>query len=102
MGEYIVTAFNVIVGLVTSERLAICACVIYGVMLLWILFSLVFSFQIRFAKSCKNISMFVEEKGLSSETYPKFIELATKLPDSFLRGWKTFEHSGRGFLRGVG
>jgi len=96
MNEYIVTVFKVIVGLVTSERLAICACIIYGVLLIWILLSLIFSFQSRFSKNCKMISRFIDENGLSSETYPKFIELATRLPDSFLRGWKTFEHSDKG------
>lgn len=96
MNEYIVTVFKVVVGLVTSERLAICACIIYGVLLTWIFLSLIFSFQSRFSKNCKMISRFIDENGLSSETYPKFIELATRLPDSFLRGWKTFEHSDKG------
>lgn len=96
MYEYIVTAFKVIVSIITGERLAISACIIYGCLLLWVLFSLVFSFQVKFARNCKQISMLVDGKGLNSETYPKFIELASKLPDSFLRGWKTFEHSDKG------
>ena len=96
MSEYIVAVFKVIVGLVTSERLAICACIIYGGLLLWILLSLLFSFQSKFSRNCKKISVFVDENGLTSETYPKFIGLATKLPDSFIRGWKTFEHSNNG------
>jgi len=96
MYEYIVTAFKVIVSIITEERLAISACVLYGVLVLWVLFSLLFSFQTKFARHCKQISMLVEEKGLSSDTYPKFIECASKLPDSFLRGWKTFEHSDNG------
>ena len=96
MNEYIVTVFKVIVGLVTSERLAICACIVYGVLLLWILLSLMCGSQVRFSRNCKNLSIFIDEKGLSSETYPKFIELATNLPDSFLRNWKTFEHANKG------
>lgn len=96
MYEYIITAFKVIVSIITGERLAISACIIYGCLLLWVLFSLLFSFQIRFARKCKQISILVDNKGLTSESYPKFIELSSKLPDSFLRGWKTFEHSDKG------
>ena len=88
--------FKVIVGLVTSERLAICACIVYGVLVLWILLSLICGAQVRFSRNCKNISAFIDQKGLTSDTYPKFIELATKLPDSFLRSWKTFEHANKG------
>ena len=94
--EYLVTAFKVFVSILTSEILTIATCVAFGLLIIWILFSLVFSFQSRFSRRCRQISMFVDEKGLSSETYPKFIELASKLPDSFLRGWKTFEHSDKG------
>ena len=94
--KYLIAIFNVVVGLVTSERIAICACIVFGVQLVWTLLALLFSFQSKFAKNCKNISMFVEEKGLNSDTYPKFIELASKLPDSFLRSWKTFEHAEKG------
>jgi len=96
MFEYIVTAFKVVISVLTAERLAIAACIILGVLLLWILFSLLFSFQSKFSRSCRKISMLVDKNGLTAENYPKFIELASKLPDSFLRGWKTFEHSDKG------
>ena len=96
MFEYIVTAFKVIVGVFTADRLTIFASIMIGVLLLWVLFSLLFSFQSKFSRGCRRISLLVDTKGLTPETYPKFIELASKLPDSFLRGWKTFEHADSG------
>lgn len=96
MFEYIVAAFKIIVGLLSAERLAIIACIVYGIYVIWILLSLLFSFQSKFSRNCRKISELVDAHGLTAETYPKFVELGDKLPDSFLRGWKTFEHSDKG------
>ena len=94
--EYIITAFSVMVGILTTERLAISALILYGLLVLWILFSLLFSFQTKFSRRCKDISMLVDEEGINNVNYPKFIELASLLPKSFLRGWKTYEHDKKG------
>lgn len=96
MFEFISTIFNVLVSIFTPERVAIAACIIYGVYVLWILLSLLCSFQSKFSRGCRKISDLVDTYGLTSETYPKFVELGSKLPDSFLRGWKTFEHAEKG------
>ncbi|MBQ9790765.1 MAG: hypothetical protein IJW24_04170 [Clostridia bacterium] len=96
MFDYIVAVFKVIVGIFTPERIALTACIVFGVYVLWILLSLLFSFQSKFSRGCRKISELVDTYGLTSETYPKFVELGSKLPDSFLRGWKTFEHSNQG------
>lgn len=94
--EYIVTAFSVIVGILTTERLAISALILYGLLVLWILFSLLFSFQTKFSRRCKDVAIFVEENGINGQSYPKFIELASRLPKSFMRAWKTYEHDKKG------
>ena len=96
MFEYIITIFNVVVSVLSFDKLAILACVALGIYAVWVILALVFSFQKKFSRNCKKISMLLEEFGLSSETYPKFIELGSKLPDSFLRGWNTFEHKKKG------
>jgi len=96
MFEYIVAMFKVVVGIFTPERIVLTACVALGVLILWILFSLLFSFQSRFSRNCRKLSMLIDTHGLTAESYPKFIELAASLPDSFLRGWKTFEHANKG------
>ena len=56
MYEYIVTAFKVMVGVITNDRLAIGAAVALGIMLLWVTFSLIFSFQARFARGVRKIN----------------------------------------------
>ena len=96
MYEWLITIFNVFVGIVSGEIIAIAAASAIGLLVFWALFSLLFSAESRFSKACRKISILLDEKGLTSETYPKFIELASHLPKSFLIGWQTFEHSKTG------
>ena len=96
MFEWLITIFNVFVGIISGEIIAIAAASAIGVLVFWSLFSLLFSAESRFSKACRKISILLDEKGLTSETYPKFIELAGHLPKSFLIGFQTFEHSKTG------
>lgn len=65
--EYIVTLFKVIVGVITNERLAIAALISFGVLLLWVIFSLCFSFQMRFMTGARKINEYISRHGIDGE-----------------------------------
>ena len=56
MFEYIVTIFKVVVGVITNERLVIASLIALGLLLLWIVFSLCFSFEMRFLSGARKIN----------------------------------------------
>ena len=93
MYEYIVTAFKVIVGVITNDRLAIAAAIALGIMLLWITFSLIFSFQARFASGVRKINNYVSRNGISGNAKAGLDKLISKMPSEFQRGYKTFERN---------
>ena len=91
--EYIVTAFKVIVGVITYDRLAIAAMIALGIMLIWIIFSLIFSFQSKFAKAVRKINFFVSRNGLNGAARVGLNELVSKMPNEFQRGFGAFERN---------
>ncbi|MBR2909167.1 MAG: hypothetical protein IKC11_02340 [Clostridia bacterium] len=93
MYEYIVTAFKVMVGVITNDRLAIGAAVALGIMLLWVTFSLIFSFQARFARGVRKINNYVSRNGISGDAKAGLDELISKMPNEFQRGYKAFERN---------
>lgn len=91
MYEYIVTAFKVVVGVITNDRLAIAALIALGLMLIWVVFSLVFSFQARFARGAKNINNYVSRNGLNADSREGLLKLVKKMPSEFQRGFNNYE-----------
>lgn len=87
--EYILTAFKVLVGLINHERLAIAAMIGIAIMLIWILFSLVFSFQSRFTRGVRKINEFVSRNGLNAKG--GLNDLVAKMPSEFIRGYNAFQ-----------
>ncbi len=93
MYEYLVTAFKVIVGVITNDRLAIAGLVALGLMLIWVILSLVFSFQIRFARHAKQINEYVGKNGLGEETKEGLNKLVGAMPSEFQREFSLYEES---------
>lgn len=91
MFEYIVTIFKVVAGVITNERLVIASLVALGVLLLWIVFSLCFSFEMRFLSGAKKINKYISRNGIAGEQKKELYKLVQKMPSEFVRGYNTFE-----------
>lgn len=91
MFEYIITIFKVVVGVITNERLVLASLVALGVLLLWIVFSLCFSFEMRFISGSKKINKYISRKGISGESKQALAKLVQKMPSEFVRGYNTYE-----------
>ncbi len=96
MRDYITTIFNLVVGLVDADKIVYLALIGLGIILVWQIFSLLTNHFSRLASRCRRISNFLNKKGLSSENYNKFLTLVAKMPQEFIRGYKTFEHASYG------
>lgn len=89
--EYIVTLFKVIVGVITNERLAIAALISFGVLLLWVIFSLCFSFQMRFMTGARKINEYISRHGIDGENRKGLQKLVQKMPSEFVKGFNAYE-----------
>ncbi len=91
MFEYIVTIFKVIAGVITNERLTIAALIALGVLLLWIVFSLCFSFEMRFLSGARKINKHISRNGIAGESKKELSRLIQKMPSEFVRGYHAYE-----------
>jgi len=89
--EYIITAFKVMVGVITENRIALSALIALGVLFVWILLSLVFSFQGKFASNVKRINEYVSRNGIKGEAKQGLELLLVKMPSEFQKGYKKYE-----------
>ena len=96
MRDYITTAFNLVVGLIDADKIVWLALIALGLILVWQLISLLSNFYRKFARKCRTISKFLSRKGLSATNYNQFLALVAKMPQEFIRGYKTFEHASYG------
>ena len=96
MRDYITTVFNLIVGLVNADKIVYLALIGLGIIVIWQLLSLLTNFHRRFAWKCRKISKFLTTNGLSANNYNNFLALIAKMPQEFIRGYKTFEHASYG------
>lgn len=96
MRDYITTVFNLIVGLISADKIVYLALIGLGVVLVWQLIGLLTNFHRRFAWKCRKISKFLINNGLSANNYNNFLALIAKMPQEFIRGYKTFEHASYG------
>ena len=86
--EYIITAFKVIVGVITENRLALAALVALGVLLVWMFLSLVFSFQGKLTSNVKRINEYISRNGVTGESESGFEMLVSKMPSEFQKGYR--------------
>lgn len=96
MRDYVTTVFNLIVGLVDADKIVYLALIGLGLLLVWQLLSLLTNFHRKFAGRCRKISKFLTKNGLSADNYNAFLALIAKMPQEFIRGYKTFEHASYG------
>lgn len=96
MRDYITTIFNLIVGLVDADKIVYLALIGLGLLLAFQFVSLIANFHRRFANRCRKISKFLTTNGLSANNYNQFLALIAKMPQEFIRGYKTFEHASYG------
>ena len=93
MHEYIITAFKVIVGVITENKITLIALIALGILLVWMFLSLVFSFQGKFAGNVKRINEYVSRNGIYGNAKSGFELLVSKMPTEFQRGYKKFERT---------
>ena len=94
--EYIITAFKVIVGVITENRIALSALVALGVLLVWMFLSLVFSFQGKLLGNVKRINEYVSRNGVTGEAQNGFEMLITKMPSEFQKGYRKYKKAETG------
>ena len=94
--DYLITAYKVVVGLVTPERLIAVALSAFGLYIIWICISLFSSFQRKFNSRCQSlISTVIKTKEI--EKHPEQIDKKTsKISSGFGFGWKKFRESETG------
>lgn len=91
MFEYIVTIFKVVAGVITNERLVIASLIAVALLLLWIVFSLCFSFEMRFLSGARKINKYISRNGIAREHKQGLDDLIMKMPSEFVRGYHTYE-----------
>lgn len=96
MFEYIVTVFKVVAGVITNERLVIASLVALGILLLWVVFSLCFSFEMRFLSCARRINNHISRNGVEKENDLELEALVQKMPGEFVRGFRTFKKEKKG------
>ena len=89
--EYIITAFKVIVGVITENRLVLSALIALGILFVWMILSLVFSFQGKFASNVKRMNEFISRNGIKGEAKQNFELLVAKMPSEFQKGYKKYD-----------
>ena len=94
--DYLLTAYKVLVGLVTTKRLIFAALLAFGFYLVWICVSLLFSFQRRFGKRCIKIYNFVRKNEMNQENRHILDLKIQNVSSGFCHGWKKFKSSDMG------
>lgn len=94
--DYLITAYKVVAGLVTPERLMAVALGAFGLYIIWICISLFSSFQRKFNSRCQSlISTVIKTKEI--EKHPEQLDKKTsKISSGFGFGWKKFRESETG------
>jgi hypothetical protein len=89
--EYLLTAFKVIVGLITTEKLVYTALVAIGIYLVWISIALATSFQKKFYKNSVKLYNFLR-KSQNNPNSADFVDnYASSISGGFSHGWKKFK-----------
>ena len=96
MYDYLLTVFKLLIGLITPERLIYSSLAALAIYVIWICFSLAFSFQRRFNRNCVKLYNFVKKNGINANDN-NFVDIkASKISSGFSHGWKKFKTSSYG------
>ena len=96
MFDYMVTAFNVLAGLITKNILMTISYVGIGIFLVWIVLQLIFCFQTRFNGKCVKMYNFMKKNENNTECMEFLDNIAGKTSIGFAQGWKNFKTSQSG------
>ena len=96
MYDYLLTVFKLLIGLITSQRLIYASLAALAVYVIWISFSLAFSFQRRFNRNCVKLYNFVKKNGINANDNNSVDIKASKISSGFSHGWKKFKTSSYG------
>lgn len=91
--EYILTAYKVIVGLITTKRLIMFALIAFAFYLIWISMALLFSFQRRFSSNCIKLFNYIRKNQIDRSKMQFIDYRAEKISSGFYHGWKKFKNS---------
>ncbi len=91
--DYLITAYKVLVGLVTTKRLILLAVGALAFYLLWISFSLMTCFQKKFSKRCGKLYNFIRKNKMNPTNLQVVDMMAEKISSGFYFGWKKFKQS---------
>lgn len=94
--DYFLTAFKVIAGLVTAERLIYAGLIAFGIYFLWVCIALSFSFQRRFYKKSFKLYNFLRKGQNNSISIDSVDKYASKISSGFLHSWRKFKREGNG------
>ena len=94
--NYLITAYKVIAGLVTPERLMAVALGAFGFLILWICIALFSSFQRKFNTRCQSLINFVIKTKDIDKNPERINEKADKVSSGFGFGWKKFNSAAAG------
>ena len=94
--DYLLTAFKLMVGLITTEILIYGALGALGFYLIWICFSLAGSFQKKFNRNCVKLYNFVKKNNFNANEVNSVDFKASKISSGFSHGWKRFKSASYG------
>ncbi len=94
--EYLLTAFKVVVGLITTTRLVYAALIAFGIYVLWVCFALIFSYQRKFYKNSTKLYNFLRKSANNSLLIDSVDKYASRISSGFLHGWRKFKREGNG------
>ena len=94
--EYLITLYKVLVGLLSAQRLIAIALCAFGVYVVWMVISLIFSFQRRFNSNCQGVINYLNANSQEQENSLTLAENIGKISSGFGNGWKKFRASNNG------
>lgn len=95
MYEYLVTTFNVLAALITSNLLVSIALFGLAIFIIWIVLQLAFSFQRKFYVKSFKLYNLIKNNENNTECLEIVDKNAEPISSGFARGWKRFRNSNK-------
>lgn len=94
--DYILTAYKVLIGLITTKRLILIALGAFAFYLLWICVALIFGFQRKFSSRCAKLASYIRAREINPETMNVIDKKIQKISNGFFYTWKKFKNADGG------
>ncbi len=88
--DYLITLIKVIVGLITPQRMMYLALIAIGIFLLWVVCSLICSFQRKFYTNSVKLYSLLKNKSNIADKADLVKKYSKKISVGFAQGWKRF------------